>query len=233
MKSKNLLFLGGIFSLIGGIILGFGIWNSYKFFEHKSLQKNGIETTGKIINIYNSNLTINNVIQKNIDISFLGKTHTSRYVSPRYLRDKNIGNNILVKYDKNNPDKFALEIPKDKFLFIFLDLLGSTFFLIGLFILNASINRIKKYKNLLQYGMNAHGKVLRITKSLLQINNVRQINVEIEFRGKKQIIKYLAPKFVKKLNLTENGEVSIKYNSQNPEEFIIYDPKELQNSSPF
>lgn len=235
MKSKGLLFMGGIFSLIGSIILGIGLFNTYKFFEHQSLQKNGIETTGEIMRIYNSNLKVNNVTQKNIDIKFLGKTHTHKHVNPYFLRDNNktVGSAILVKYNKNNPDKFSLNIPKDKFLLIFLNLFGMPFFLIGITTLITSIKRFKKYQYLLQYGMNSQGKILHIKKSLLKINNVRQLNLEIEFRGKKQIIKDFSPNFVEKLKLTEGGEVSLKYNSQNPDEFIIYDPQEAMKASPF
>lgn len=218
----------GIFFSIMGAIFGLPTW------EALYLQKTGDLGQGQILEISNSNTTINNVLQKNVLISFGYTERLTKIVPPSALNGMNSGDMVPVRYKKEDPNLFRMDyaISTGSLVIAFLfPGLGLILFLVGLFFVSKYRNAKERYHHISLYGQTTSAKILSIGNGSLTVNKVRYKKIELEFLGQTQLIKNIAPNQVAGYQVGDTIEV--RYDSQRQADFMLVDKKELQNTTPF
>ncbi len=76
--------------------------------KEKHLLEHGFPADATIVDIQNSLVRVNRIVQLNVKVRFLGMEKTEKYVNPVLLAGKKPGDRVRIKYNQENPDEFII-----------------------------------------------------------------------------------------------------------------------------
>ncbi len=198
-----------------GIFFGKPVWETLYW------QKFGIPAQGEIVEIRDSSTQVNGRPQKEMTVLFMGTERIHRSVSPSFILNIN-SQSVSIRHNPKDTTVFALDYKPsshDVNFGLFWVLLGSALFFTGMYLFFRYKKTITKYNYIQQYGQAVEGKILALQNGTIKVNHVWYVRVELSFLGQTQTIENIPPSDIKGLKV--NGPIDLKYNSQNPNEFVL------------
>ena len=166
MKSvrKIMIFLGSLFTFIGLITLGLGVW---LYINTQSFKENAKQTEARIIDIQseyrNEDIDYNVYVTFNVD----GKIYYGEL--NYYTSSMNIGDQVKIYYDPDNPNNFRSN--NFEIGIIIAGIIGFAFTAIGLIFLIINIRKSMVQKRVIKYNYLIEADIKNVElKSNISIN---------------------------------------------------------------
>lgn len=191
----------------------------------------GNSGVGMVLDIRDSSVSVNDVRQKAVQVSFRDYERTTDGIPPEVVRDYKVGDSVPIFYYGKNEDVFVLSYPPSLSAIIFNVIFGAlTVLLMGLsgLFLTKYRNGREAYEVLSLYGQSDRAIILAIRRSGMKVNNIDYLRIEIEYSGRKGVIPNIHPKRIEGADV--GHEIWVKYNSQNPNEFTFPEGKRTPGS---